>query len=98
MCMNCGPLDEPHYTRLGDSDFHELQLHDPAGVNIALLEARTFSPPRRDHPGSGCGWFSSYSLPALDTEAVGPTGKTPGLSRWTCPMIPWRRSHSPATR
>ena len=61
---------EPHYTRLGDSDFHELQLHDPAGVNIALLEARTFSPPRPDHPSSGCGWFSSYSLPALDTETV----------------------------
>jgi catechol 2,3-dioxygenase-like lactoylglutathione lyase family enzyme len=61
---------EPHYTRLGDSDFHELQLHDPAGQNIALLEARTFSPPRPDHPASGCGWFSSYSVPALDTEAV----------------------------
>jgi catechol 2,3-dioxygenase-like lactoylglutathione lyase family enzyme len=61
---------EPHYTRLGDSDFHELQLHDPAGQNIALLEARTFSPPRPDHPSSGCGWFSSYSVPALDTEAV----------------------------
>jgi catechol 2,3-dioxygenase-like lactoylglutathione lyase family enzyme len=61
---------EPHYTRLGDSDFHELQLRDPAGQDIALLEARTFSPPRPEHPGSGCGWFSSYSVPALDTEAV----------------------------
>ncbi len=61
---------EPHYTRLGDSDFHELQLHDPTGQNIALLEARTFSPPRFDHAGSGCGWFSSYSAPALDIEAV----------------------------
>jgi hypothetical protein len=61
---------EPHYTRLGDSDFHELQLRDPCGQSIALLEARTFSPPRPDHPGSGCGWFSSYSLPSLDTEAV----------------------------
>ena len=61
---------EPHYTRLGDSDFHELQMHDPAGQNIALLEARTFSPPRPDHPGSGCGWFSTYSVPTLDTEAV----------------------------
>ncbi len=61
---------EPHYTRLGDSDFHELQLHDPGGQNIALLEARTFSPPRPDHRSSGCGWFSSYSMPALDTEAV----------------------------
>jgi catechol 2,3-dioxygenase-like lactoylglutathione lyase family enzyme len=61
---------EPHYLRLGESDFHELQLHDPAGQNIALLEARTFSPPRPDHAGSSCGWFSSYSVPTLDTEAV----------------------------
>ena len=61
---------EPHYTRLGDSDFHELQLHDPAGQNIALLEARTFSPPRPDHAASRCGWFSSISVPTLDTEAV----------------------------
>ena len=61
---------EPHYTRLGDGDFHELQLRDPAGQSIALLEARTFSPPRPDHAASLCGWFSSYSAPTLDTEAV----------------------------
>jgi catechol 2,3-dioxygenase-like lactoylglutathione lyase family enzyme len=61
---------EPHYTRLGDSDFHELQLHDPAGQAITLLEARTFSPPRHDHAPSLCGWFSSFSEPVLDTEAV----------------------------
>jgi catechol 2,3-dioxygenase-like lactoylglutathione lyase family enzyme len=61
---------EPHYTRLGDSDFHELQFHDPAGQGIALLEARTFSPPRRDLDASLCGWFSSYSAPTLDVEAV----------------------------
>lgn len=61
---------EPHYTRLGDSDFHELQLHDPAGQGIALLEARTFSPARRGHTASRCGWFSSYSTPTLDAESV----------------------------
>ena len=61
---------EPHYTRLGDDDFHELQFHDPAGQAIALLEARTFSPPRRDLRPSLCGWFSAYSAPTLDTEAV----------------------------
>ena len=61
---------EPHYTRLGDSDFHELQLRDPAGQSIALLEARTFSPPRSDHEASRCGWFSSISVPTLDAEAV----------------------------
>jgi catechol 2,3-dioxygenase-like lactoylglutathione lyase family enzyme len=61
---------EPHYVRLGDSDFHELQLHDPSGQEIALLEARTFSPARRAQPGSLCGWFSSYSMPAIDIDAT----------------------------
>jgi catechol 2,3-dioxygenase-like lactoylglutathione lyase family enzyme len=61
---------EPHAARLGDDDFHELQLRDPAGQDIALLEARTFSPPRSDHGRSHCGWFSGYSLPAFDIEQV----------------------------
>jgi len=61
---------EPHYTRLGDEDFHELQLHDPAGLGIALLEARTFSPPRREHAPSLCGWFNACSTPTLDADTV----------------------------
>jgi len=61
---------EPHYQRLGEDDFHELQLRDPSGQEIALLEARTFSPPRPDHARSHCGWFSSISIPTLDTESV----------------------------
>ncbi len=61
---------EPHYTRLGEEDFHELQLHDPAGLGIALLEARTFSPPRHDHAPSLCGWFNACSTPTLDADTV----------------------------
>jgi catechol 2,3-dioxygenase-like lactoylglutathione lyase family enzyme len=61
---------EPHYTRLGEGEFHELQLHDPAGQHIALLEARTFSPPQPGHPSSMCGWFSSISVPTLDADAM----------------------------
>ena len=61
---------EPHYTRLGEEDFHELQLHDPAGLGIALLEARTFSPPRRKHAPSLCGWFNACSTPTLDADTV----------------------------
>jgi catechol 2,3-dioxygenase-like lactoylglutathione lyase family enzyme len=61
---------EPHYTRLGEGDFHELRLHDPAGQAITLLEARTFSPGRRDRGESLCGYFSGYSMPALDLESV----------------------------
>jgi len=61
---------EPHYTRLGDDDFHEVELRDPAGQAITILEARTFSPPRREHAASLCGWFSAWSMPALNVEAA----------------------------
>ncbi|MBS0387359.1 MAG: hypothetical protein JSR15_02675 [Proteobacteria bacterium] len=61
---------EPLAARLGDSDFHELQLRDPSGQDIALLEARTFSPPRRAHPASLCGWFSGYSMPGADLDGL----------------------------
>lgn len=61
---------EPHYARLGEDDFHEVELRDPAGQAITILEARTFSPPRRDHKPSLCGWFSAWSMPSLNTEAV----------------------------
>ena len=61
---------EPHFARLGEDDFHELQLRDPAGQAITMLEARTFSPPHRQHAPSLCGWFSAWSMPALDREPV----------------------------
>ena len=61
---------EPQATRLGESDFHELQLRDPSGQDVALLEARTFSPARRAQPESMCGWFSSYSIPAVDIDVA----------------------------
>jgi catechol 2,3-dioxygenase-like lactoylglutathione lyase family enzyme len=61
---------EPHYARLGEDDFHELQLRDPAGQAITMLEARTFSPPHRQHAPALCGWFSAWSMPALDREPV----------------------------
>ena len=61
---------EPDAARLGDSDFHELRLRDPAGQSIVLLEARTFSPPRQGLGASLCGWFSAYSVPAAEPLAV----------------------------
>lgn len=61
---------EPHYARLGDDDFHEVELRDPAGQAITILEARTFSPPHREHAPALCGWFSAWSMPALNLEAV----------------------------
>jgi len=61
---------EPLATHLGDSDFHELRLRDPAGQELALLEARTFSPQRRAQSASLCGWFSGYSMPSADFDSV----------------------------
>lgn len=61
---------EPHYTRLGDQDFHELQLRDPTGQTVTLLEARTYSPSDDDSGRSLCGYFSALSLPALDFDAA----------------------------
>jgi hypothetical protein len=61
---------EPHYARLGEDDFHEIELRDPAGQAITVLEARTFSPPHRHLAPSLCGWFSAWSMPSLNVEAV----------------------------
>ena len=61
---------EPHYTRLGEDDFHELQLRDPSGQDVVLLEARTFSPGLPRQPESACGYFAAYSMPAPDFEAA----------------------------
>jgi catechol 2,3-dioxygenase-like lactoylglutathione lyase family enzyme len=80
---------ESYYTRLGDGDFHELQLHDPAGQSIALLEARTFSPPRPDHEASRCGWFSSISVPTLDAEPVQAFWENAGFVALQVPDDPW---------
>jgi catechol 2,3-dioxygenase-like lactoylglutathione lyase family enzyme len=63
---------EPHFTRLGTDDFHEVQLQDPSGTDIVALEARTFSPGAVE-PGStrpACGRFTSCSIPALEPEAT----------------------------
>jgi len=61
---------EPEHAQLGEGAFHQLQLRDPAGQAIALLEARTFSPALRRQTESHCGWFSAYSMPAQGDDAV----------------------------
>jgi hypothetical protein len=56
--------------RLGDDVFNQAQLRDPGGLNVALLEARTFSPPQLDVPiESACGYFSELGIPARAAEA-----------------------------
>lgn len=58
------------FTRLGEADFHEVQLQDPSGTDVTALEARTFSPGAAE-PGSlrpACGRFTACSIPALEPE------------------------------
>jgi catechol 2,3-dioxygenase-like lactoylglutathione lyase family enzyme len=62
----------PLFTRLGETDFHEVRLQDPSGTDITSLEARTFSPgatePSLARPA--CGRFTACSIPALEPEAT----------------------------
>jgi catechol 2,3-dioxygenase-like lactoylglutathione lyase family enzyme len=55
----------------GDEVFNEIAFSDPFGQNVAVLEARTYSPVRRPPSQlSLCGYFSELSLPAADFEAA----------------------------
>ena len=59
------------YTRSGTEIFNEVGLRDPAGQDIVILEARTYSPVRRtSRETSACGYFMHYSMPATDLTAV----------------------------
>ena len=57
--------------RFGDDVFNQAQLREPGGLNVTLLEARTFSPPQLDAPiESACGYFSELGIPARTTDAA----------------------------
>jgi catechol 2,3-dioxygenase-like lactoylglutathione lyase family enzyme len=64
--------------RIGEDSLHELAFADPSGQRIALLEARTFSPPPRP-PASRLGYFEEYGIPTLDLEAAGRWWEALGL-------------------
>lgn len=53
--------------RTGDEVFNEIAFEDPFGHAVAVLEARTYSPPARDVTDTSlCGDFAEVSLPAGD--------------------------------
>ena len=55
----------------GEEIFNEIAFSDPFGQNVAVLEARTYSPvARRDSELSLCGYFGEISLPVTDFEAA----------------------------
>lgn len=58
---------EMAFRKVGTDVFNEAGFTDPGGQMIAVLEARTFSPPeRRAHETSRLGWFEEVALPVAD--------------------------------
>jgi hypothetical protein len=55
--------------RLGSDQFNELQLRDPSGLVLQVLEARSFSPPAIVPPVTALGGFDTLSLPLRDFAA-----------------------------
>ena len=56
--------------RLGSEVFNELELRDPSGLVLRVLEARTFSPPPTAPPVTLLGGFEALSLPLRDRDAA----------------------------
>lgn len=54
-----------------DEQFNQLAFRDPAGQRIGVIEARTYSPVTRSITETSlCGYFSEFSMPAVDFEAA----------------------------
>ena len=64
--------------RLGEEALHELSFVDPSGQRVALLEARTFSPPPQAPP-SRLGYFEEYGIPTTDLESAARWWESLGL-------------------
>jgi hypothetical protein len=61
----------------GDDTFNAATFRDPAGLNVQLLEARTFSPPQLDGPiASACGYFTELGLPVRELAAMQTSWRT----------------------
>ncbi|MEQ8205902.1 MAG: hypothetical protein RIA65_06990 [Woeseia sp.] len=59
------------FMRLDEDVFNELQFVDRDGHNVALIEARTFSPPEESCNDSACGRFFELTLPTRDALHAG---------------------------
>ena len=60
---------EFEFANLGDDGLHEIRFQDPSGQRLALLEARTFSPPPLGPAyASRLGYFEEFGVPTTDLE------------------------------
>lgn len=76
--------------RLGDDVFHELELRDPAGLVLRVLEARSFPPPHAVPPLTLLGRFEALSLPLDDFGAGIAFWESLGLSAAPA-QAPWKQ-------
>ena len=76
--------------RLGAEEFNELELRDPAGLAIRVLEARSFSPPAAVPPVTALGGFDALSLPLRDFAAAATFWKAMGYDAEEV-EAPWRQ-------
>ena len=57
------------FERLGEDAFHEIGFRDPAGQQVTLVEARTYSSPPAGEPStSSLGYFEEFGIPVVDLE------------------------------
>lgn len=65
-------LIEIETARLGSDVFNELELREPGGMLLRVIEARTFSPPSAIGDSTLLGRFQAISLPCTDlADALG---------------------------
>jgi hypothetical protein len=85
-----------HFTHehLGDGEFNSVGFVDPGGLEVVLLEARTF-PPGEWRPGNIaiCGEFFELSVPAADLAASSRFWQSLGLAPLASGAAPhrWQR-------
>jgi hypothetical protein len=63
---------EFEFARLDEASFNELGFLDPSGQMIAVIEARTFSPPQVSPVHTTqLGYFEEFAIPTADLETAG---------------------------
>lgn len=79
--------------KLGNEVFNRASFRDPSGQCVNVVEARTFSPPQFDaQPGTSCGYFTEYGLPAREQEAMRIFWESLGFVAWDEEPEPFART------
>jgi len=79
------PLD----AQLAEDRFHHLSLQAPERHDVALLEARTYSPADIRADSSLCGTLLGWSLPTADMDAGAGYWERAGLVAFGGQELPW---------